>query len=87
MSRQVTKRRTIAEQLRDLINDRGLSGYALARSAGVNRSVVNRFLAGGGLTVDVLDAIAAALGLRLVETGRRGVPRRGSARPAAGDAP
>jgi len=39
--------------------------------AGVNRSVVNRFLSGGGLTLDVLDAIADAMSLRLIETAGR----------------
>ncbi len=69
--RTTATRRSLADQVRDLINDRGLTGYALAKSTGINRSVVNRFLAGGGLTLETLDAIAAALGLRLVESGRR----------------
>jgi transcriptional regulator with XRE-family HTH domain len=69
--RAATSRRSLAEQLRDLITDRGLSGYGLAKATGLNRSVVNRFLAGGGLTLETLDAIAAALGLKLVESGRR----------------
>lgn len=69
-------RRTIAEQLRDLIAERRLSGYELAKATGLRRSVVNRFLAGGGLTIDSLDAIAAELGLKLVETARRGSQKR-----------
>jgi transcriptional regulator with XRE-family HTH domain len=73
-------RRTLAEQLRDLVGDRGLSGYALAKAAGLNRSIVTRFMAGGSITLETLDALAGALGLRLVDSGRG---RRAAPRPAA----
>ena len=73
--------RGLAGQLRALVAARGLSGYALAQAAGLNRSTVNRFLAGeSGLTLDTLDALCGALGLRLVESGRRAVRQHQAAR-------
>src|SRR4051812_20973545 len=68
----------ISGQVRAIIRERGLSAYGLARSAGVAPSVVSRFLSRERtLNLDTFDAIAGALGLRLVEGGR------GRARPAA----
>jgi len=69
-------RTTIADQLREVIRSRGLSGYELARLSGVNRSVVSRFLAGADLTLGSVDQLAAALGLRLVEVATRRNARR-----------
>ena len=64
---------TISYQLRELAEARGLAPYALAKLAGVDRSVVARFLAGErDIRLETADRIAAALGLRLVEVARRG---------------
>src|SRR3954447_2748250 len=60
-----------AGQLREIIAGRDLTAYSVARSAGVAPSVVSRFLSRErGLTLETFDAIAGALGLRLVESGR-----------------
>jgi transcriptional regulator with XRE-family HTH domain len=80
-----------ADLIRQAVAARGLSGAELARAAGVHPATVTRFLAGAsGLTLDSFDAIAAALGLRLVETGRRlgrrPVPVPPPARPAPPEA-
>jgi DNA-binding phage protein len=71
----------IAAQLREIIAVRRLTAYSLARSAGVAPSVVSRFLSRErGLTLESFDAIAGALGLRLIETARgRGRPTRPAA--------
>jgi hypothetical protein len=74
--KQRPNRRSLADQLRQLVLDRGLSGYGLAKSAGLAPSVVNRFLAGDGLTLASLDQLVEVLGLRLVEAGRRAAPSR-----------
>ena len=74
------RRQTISDQLRAIIADRGISGYALAQASGLNRSNVNGFLAGtSSLRLDSVDQLAEVLGLRLVEVGRR----LGRVRPAA----
>ncbi len=77
----------MAGQLREIIGGRGLSAYSVGGMAGVSASVVSRFLSRErGLTLESFDAIAGALGLRLIETAR------GKARPpkparSAGDRP
>lgn len=80
----------IAGQLREIIAGRGLTAYSVAQSAGVAPSVVSRFLSRErGLTLETFNAIAEALGLRLVETARgRGRPSKPArpGRPRAADA-
>src|SRR3954447_22386874 len=92
MPTKTKRRRTDASptgvpaQLRQIIRERDLSAYEVARSAGVAPSVVSRFLARRrGLTLDTFDAIATALGLKLVESarGRRRPARPATPRPAA----
>ena len=76
----------ISGQLREIIAGRSLTAYSVAQSAGVSPSLVSRFLSRErGLTLGTFDAIAAGLGLRLVETGRgRGRPSKpGPVREAA----
>jgi transcriptional regulator with XRE-family HTH domain len=76
-----TSRHTLSYQLREVIDSRGLTAYAVAKSAGVDPGVVQRFLTGRrDVMLGTADRIAAALGLRLVEPARR--PRAG-VRPAA----
>ncbi len=73
-------RETIADQLRDFILTSGDSVTALAREAGVDPRVVQRFLnEERDVTIKTLDALAEPLGLRLVQTGRA---RSRAARPA-----
>jgi transcriptional regulator with XRE-family HTH domain len=62
----------ISGQLREIITRRGLTAYSIAVDAGLEPSIVSRFLAHErGLTLASLDAIAEALGLRLIERGKR----------------
>lgn len=71
---------TITDQLRMIVRSRGDSPRSLAIEAGVAPAVLSRFLAGTrSMTVDSLDALAASLGLRLVETAGR-APRRQSSK-------
>jgi hypothetical protein len=73
---------TLSDQLRGIIEGRGLTAYAVGRLADVDPGVVSRFLSGArDIRMGTADRIAAALGLRLVELGR---PARGRpTRPAA----
>jgi transcriptional regulator with XRE-family HTH domain len=69
-------RHTLCNQLKDIIEARGISAYALAIEARISRPVVARFLSGErDIRGATLDKIAHALGLRLVETAR-GTQRR-----------
>lgn len=70
MVRTIAKH-ALSDQLREVIASRG-TAYAVAKSADVDPGIIQRFLTGErGLTVATLDRLAEALGLRLVETGRR----------------
>lgn len=65
----------ISDRLRDAIADSRQSGHALAELAGVAPTQINRFVAGSrSLSLESADRIAGALGLKLVETVRRGRP-------------
>jgi transcriptional regulator with XRE-family HTH domain len=65
-------RHAISNQLRDIIDSRGLTGHAVGKLAGVDPGVVKRFLTGvRDVRLETVDRLAAALGLRLVEVGRR----------------
>lgn len=71
---------TISDQLRASVLDRqGMSVHSIAVAAGIAPSCLSRFVAGQrSLTLESVDALAEALGLRLVETARRAKagPRR-----------
>jgi plasmid maintenance system antidote protein VapI len=64
-----TKRKkppTISEQIREAIIKSGRSAYELADAAGVDRSVLSRFLsAKRSITLDTVDRLAEELKLRL----------------------
>jgi len=58
---------SLSDQLRELIAGAGPSTYELARDAGVDRSVLSRFLTGKRtITLETADRLAAVLKLRLV---------------------
>lgn len=59
---------TLSYQLREVIEARGITAYALGQDAGVDPTVIGRFLAGErDLRLATADKLAQALGLRLVE--------------------
>ena len=74
----------LSRQLREIIESRGMTAYALGQDSGVDATVIGRFLADErDIRLGTADKIAAVLGLRLVEVAKpkgRGRP----AKPAAG---
>ncbi len=74
---------TLSRSLRDVIESREITPYALGKESGVDPTVISRFLSGErDLRLGTADKIAAALGLRLVEVARskgRTKPERQSA--------
>ena len=77
-----TSTRTISRQLRAMIQARGRSAAELGRAAGVDRSVLNRFLADErDITLDTVDRLADVLGLRLIEGAVGKVKPAQAARP------
>jgi transcriptional regulator with XRE-family HTH domain len=64
-------RHTLSQQLRDVIDSRGLTAYAVAKAADIDPGMVARFVSDErDLRLATVDRVAAALGLRLVEVGR-----------------
>lgn len=65
--RKRSSNESLSDQLRRIIKADAPSLYRLAEDAGVDRSVLSRFVAGKrGLTTDTLDRLAVALRLRIV---------------------
>ena len=56
---------SISDQLRRAIEQSGQSRYAIWKATGVAQSTLSRFMAGEGLTLDVIDRLARHLGLNL----------------------
>ena len=88
-ARPATSRHTLDYQLREIIDSRGLTAYAVAQRADLDPGIVSRWMTGArGMSFESADKIALALGLRLVETARgrsRPVRTTKAARPP-GDA-
>lgn len=72
---------SISQQLRNIIQARGLTAYAVAAAAEVAPSTMSRFLNDERtMSLETLDAVAGALGLELKET-RRGRNAGGKKEP------
>lgn len=57
----------LSDQVRKAVNDSELTRYRICKDLGIAESTMSRFMAGkGGLSMDVLDRLAALLGLRVV---------------------
>ena len=68
MARRKKPPTSLSQQLRTLIAAAGPSVYELARDAGVDRSVLSRFLAGKRtITLETADRLARVLKLRLAD--------------------
>ena len=58
---------SLSDQVRDAIEHAGTSRYALAKRIGCSQALLSRFMSRtGGLSLDVLDRLAAELRLRVV---------------------
>lgn len=74
-------RHTLSYQLREIVESRGLTAYALGQLAKVDPGVVSRFLNGQrDIRLETADRLALALGVRLTELARP-APARKVARP------
>ncbi len=76
---------SLSNQLRAVIESRGVTAYALGRDSGVDATVISRFLSQErDIRMETADKLAAALGLRLVEVGLPRPKGRPKARTAEG---
>lgn len=67
MERRVVR---LSEQIRRAVDASGLSRYRISKELGVAESTMSRFMSGGGLSMENLDALAELLGLNVVAAGR-----------------
>ncbi len=77
----MSRRQTLADQLRSAIKSSGLSVYRIALDTGVSQPVISRFVNGNRtITVETANALAAYFDMRLT------APRlpNGPARPLSG---
>jgi len=66
----------LSDQIRRAIDGSGLSRYRICKELGFSQATMSRFMTGrGGLSMEVLDALADLLGLDI--TGGAGRRRKG----------
>jgi len=61
----MSKPKRFSDQLREAIERSGISRYRISREAGVSEGQLCRFMAGEGLSLRSIDALAEYLGLEL----------------------
>jgi len=66
---------SFTDQIRRAVDASGMSRYAIAKRLGIPESSMSRFMTGGGLSFENLDALAALLGLRVAARGKSGATR------------
>jgi predicted transcriptional regulator len=60
------QRGKLSDQIRQAVDDSGLSRYRIAKELGIVESAISKFMAGkGGLSMEVLDRLADLLDLNL----------------------
>ncbi len=66
----------LSDQIRQAVDDCGLSRYAISKATGIDQSTLSRFMSGErGLPMGTLDVLAAYLNLNIT-TGKRRKPDR-----------
>jgi hypothetical protein len=59
------RRVKLSDKFRQAVDASGLSRYRISKELGIAESTMSRFMAGGGLSMENLDAVADLLGLSL----------------------
>ena len=61
------RRKKLSEQLRQAVNECGMSRNAIARATGIDKGALSRFVHGErGLSLATLDLLGEVLGLRVM---------------------
>ena len=67
MAKKRTKSKNLTDQLRQAIDDSGMTRYRIAQETGIDESTLAKFYHGTrGLSLDNLDLLCEYLGLRIV---------------------
>ncbi len=62
----------VSDQLRNAIDDSGLSRYAICQACGIDKGTMSRFMSRQvGLSLETIDQLADFLGLELVKRPKR----------------
>lgn len=71
---EMAKRRIkLSDQIRQAVDESGLSRYSICKAAGIDQATMSRFMAGKvGLLLVTLDALADVLGLDITTRAKRG---------------
>jgi hypothetical protein len=59
------QRLKLSDEIRRAVDASGLSRYRISKTLGIAESTMSRFMAGGGLSMEYLDALAELLHLHL----------------------
>jgi hypothetical protein len=67
------KRKKLSDQVRQAVDDSGLSRYAICKTLGLSQATMSRFMNGKGLlSMECLDALADLLDLNIIVGKRKG---------------
>jgi len=71
--------RTFSDQIRRAVDQSGMSRYRICKLLGVSEANMSRFMAGGWLGQDYLNALAKLLGLevKITKHVKKGATRKG----------
>jgi predicted XRE-type DNA-binding protein len=64
------QRAKLSDEIRRAVDASGLSRYRISKALGIAESTMSRFMAGSGLSMAYLDALAQLLDLHLVAVKR-----------------
>ena len=65
------KRAKLTDQIRQAVDVSGMSRYRICKLLNITESSMSRFMGGGGLRIQQIDALAELLGLDIVSNKRR----------------
>jgi len=67
MAKKRTRSKKLTDQLRQAIDDSGMTRYRIAQETGISEATLSKFYLGQrGLSMEALNALGEFLGLRIV---------------------
>lgn len=67
MAKKRTKRKTLTDQLREAIDDSGMTRYRIAQETGISEATLSKFYLGQrGLSMDAMNALGECLELTII---------------------
>lgn len=70
------RRASLSDQIRQAVDESGMSRYRICKELGLAEATMSRFMSGqGGLSMATLDALADLLGLEITARPKRRKPK------------